>query len=48
MLNKFLKMLVLATAGATVSGCVPVLLGAAGAVVADKVVEQRDGGDGLF
>jgi len=31
-----------------VSGCAPFLIGGAGAVVADQVVEQEKGGDGLF
>jgi hypothetical protein len=30
------------------SGCAPVLIGAGGAVIADKVVEDQKGGDGLF
>lgn len=30
------------------SGCGPVVVGAAGAVVADEVIEQERGGDGLF
>jgi hypothetical protein len=36
-------MLALATAG-----CAPLLIGGAGAVVADEVIEQDQGGDGLF
>ena len=32
----------------TASGCVPVAVGAGAAVVADSVVEDRSGGDGLF
>jgi hypothetical protein len=31
-----------------VSGCAPLLIGGAGAVVADEVIEQDQGGDGLF
>lgn len=31
-----------------VSGCAPLLIGGAGAVVADEVIEQDKGGDGLF
>lgn len=31
-----------------VSGCAPLLVGGAAAVVADEVVEQDKGGDGLF
>jgi hypothetical protein len=34
--------------GLAVSGCVPIAMGAAGAVVADKAVEQNEGGQGLF
>lgn len=30
------------------AGCVPVAVGVAGAVVADEIVEDRQGGDGLF
>lgn len=36
-----------ALAGA-LSGCVPLVLGAGGAVAADEYAEDRDGGDGLF
>ena len=32
----------------TVAGCAPLLIGGATAVVADEVVEQDQGGDGLF
>lgn len=32
----------------TVAGCAPLIIGGAGAVVADEVVEQEKGGDGLF
>jgi hypothetical protein len=32
----------------TVSGCGPLLIGGAGVVVADEIVEQEQGGDGLF
>jgi hypothetical protein len=32
----------------TTAGCAPLLIGGAGAVVADEVVEQDKGGDGLF
>ncbi|MDJ1006849.1 MAG: hypothetical protein QNJ13_03415 [Paracoccaceae bacterium] len=35
--------------GSAVSGCVaPLLAGATGAVVADEVAEENQGGDGLF
>ena len=30
------------------AGCAPVVIGAAGAVVADEILEQEQGGDGLF
>jgi hypothetical protein len=38
-----MTLLALATAG-----CAPLLIGGAGAVVADEVIEQDQGGDGLF
>ena len=31
-----------------VAGCAPLVIGGAAAVVADEVVEQDKGGDGLF
>lgn len=34
--------------GLTFAGCAPLLIGGAGAVVADEVIEQDQGGDGLF
>ncbi len=34
--------------GLLASGCAPLLIGGAGAVVADEVIEQDKGGDGLF
>ncbi len=40
--------LVVLMAALLVSGCAPLLIGGAGAVVADEVVEQDKGGDGLF
>ena len=30
------------------AGCVALAVGAAGAVVVDEVIEDRDGGEGLF
>lgn len=36
------------TAAPLLSGCTPLVFGAAGAVVADEVIEQEKGGDGLF
>jgi uncharacterized protein YceK len=38
--------LVLVTA--VMSGCAPLLIGGAGAVVVDEAIEQDQGGDGLF
>ncbi|WP_374429183.1 hypothetical protein [Tabrizicola sp.] len=32
----------------TLAGCAPLVVGGAAAVVADEVVEQDKGGDGLF
>ena len=47
MQKKLWAALALATLVAT-SGCAPLLIGGAGAVVADKAVEKEKGGDGLF
>jgi predicted small secreted protein len=33
---------------ALLTGCGPVIIGAGGAVLADKVAEDQNGGDGLF
>ena len=33
---------------ALLSGCAPVIIGGAAAIVADEVIEQEEGGDGLF
>lgn len=35
-------------AALAISGCAPLLIGGAAAVVADEAVEQENGGDGLF
>lgn len=35
-------------AATLLSGCGPLLVGAGGAVIADKAVEDQQGGDGLF
>lgn len=35
-------------ATSSVSGCVPVVVGGAGAIAADTIAEDRHGGDGLF
>ncbi len=40
--------LVLVLAVLSTAGCAPLLIGGAGAVVADEVIEQDKGGDGLF
>ncbi len=32
----------------TTAGCAPLVVGGAAAVVADEVIEQDQGGDGLF
>ncbi|MEZ5754057.1 MAG: hypothetical protein R3D90_04535 [Paracoccaceae bacterium] len=32
----------------TLPACAPLVIGGAGAIVADEVVEQQQGGDGLF
>ncbi len=48
MLNKFWLILALTTVGATISGCAPVVLGAAGVVIVDEAMERDQGGDGLF
>jgi len=48
MKNKIWLVMVLVTTGAAVSGCIPVIIGAAGAVAVDEVLENKQGGDGLF
>ena len=48
MQSKLGLILAIAATWAVLSGCVPLVVGAAGAVVIDKVVEQEQGGDGLF
>lgn len=47
MQKMILAVLALVTAG-VISGCAPLLIGGAGAVVADQAVEKEEGGDGLF
>lgn len=42
------KVLAALVTTAVLSGCAPLLIGGAGAVVADEVIEQDQGGDGLF
>jgi len=48
MTMKFIRGLVLVVAGLGMSGCAPLLVGAAGAVVLDEAAERSNGGDGLF
>ena len=38
----------LLVAAFSLTGCAPVVIGAGGAVLADKVAEDQNGGDGLF
>lgn len=45
--NVWKAMTVLLTV-ALFSGCAPLLVGGAAAVVADEAIEQDQGGDGLF
>ncbi len=33
---------------ATLTACAPLIVGGAGAIVADEAIEQEQGGDGLF
>lgn len=40
--------LLLACAAVVLSACAPVIVGGAGVVIADQVMEDRNGGDGLF
>lgn len=42
------RLILIALITATLNGCAPVLIGAAGAVVVDEVLEEERGGDGLF
>ena len=48
MQSKLGQILGILAAWAVLSGCVPLVVGAAGVVIVDKVVEQKQGGDGLF
>jgi hypothetical protein len=48
MMRKTGLALVVLMAGLMAQGCAPLIIGGAGAVVADEVVEQDKGGDGLF
>ena len=40
--------MILALAALAMSACAPLVVGGAVAVVADEVIEQENGGDGLF
>jgi hypothetical protein len=42
------KIIWLVLVTAAMSGCAPLLIGGAGAVVVDEAIEQDQGGDGLF
>ena len=42
------KMMWLALVTVAMSGCAPLLVGGAGAVIVDEAIEQDQGGDGLF
>jgi len=48
MQRKLRLILAIVATWAVLSGCVPLVIGAGGAVLADKLVEQEQGGDGLF
>lgn len=48
MLSKLSLTLVALAGLMTLSGCVPVVVGAGGAIAADTIAEDREGGDGLF
>ena len=48
MMRKTGLALVVLMAGLVVSGCAPLIVGGAAAVVADEAIEQDKGGDGLF
>lgn len=48
MMRTILILLGLLTATVAVSACVPLAVGAGGAVVADQIAEDQNGDDGLF
>jgi predicted small secreted protein len=48
MMRKTGLMVLVTLLALTTAGCAPLLIGGAGAVVADEVIEQDQGGDGLF
>jgi len=45
---KFWLLFALVIASAGISGCTAVVVGGAGALIADEVMEQKNGDDGLF
>jgi len=44
----FGRVLAVALMAVTLTACGPLVFGAGGAVIADKVAEDQNGGDGLF
>ena len=48
MRTSFLCLALLIAAPFALSGCVPLVVGAGGAIAADTIAEDRNGGDGLF
>lgn len=47
-MRRLVLVLSAALSSALASGCGPLIVGAGGAVIADKAVEDEKGGDGLF
>ena len=43
-----MRQAILALVMAALSGCAPLIIGGAGAIVADEALEQNQGGDGVF
>ena len=48
MTPKLLLIAALMAALPALTGCAPLVVGAAGALAADEIMEQENGGDGLF
>ncbi len=48
MTPRLILALALLAATQTLTACAPVAIGAAGAIIADEVMENEGGGDGLF
>lgn len=46
--RKILIVLALVAGNTLLTGCGPLIIGAAAVVVADEVAERKNGGDGLF